>query len=49
MQLVTERVRASTRGNDDDVDLTSQVQALVDRHRLRHGQVLAFVSGSTPA
>ena len=47
MELVTDRVHVSTRGNDDVVDLTSQVQALVDRHRLRHGQVLAFVSGST--
>jgi len=47
MEIVTDRLHASTRGNDDVVDLTSQVQALVDRHRLRHGQVLAFVSGST--
>ena len=47
MEIVTDRLHASTRGNDHVVDLTSQVQALVDRHRLRHGQVLAFVSGST--
>ena len=47
LDLVTDRVRISTRGNDDVVDLTSKVQALVERHRLRHGQVLVFVSGST--
>jgi secondary thiamine-phosphate synthase enzyme len=45
--LVTDRVRVSTRGHDDVLDLTPAVQARVDRHRLRHGHVLSFVSGST--
>jgi secondary thiamine-phosphate synthase enzyme len=47
MSLVTDRVHVSTRGNDDVVDLTSEVQAVVERHRLRHGQALVFVTGST--
>jgi secondary thiamine-phosphate synthase enzyme len=44
---VTERLTLETRGDDDIQDITSAVQALVDRHALRHGQVLVFVPGST--
>jgi secondary thiamine-phosphate synthase enzyme len=44
---VTERILRETRGDDDIQDLTRDVQALVDRHSLREGQVLIFVPGST--
>ena len=44
---VTERIRRETRGDDDIQDLSRDVQALVDRHSLREGQVLIFVPGST--
>jgi secondary thiamine-phosphate synthase enzyme len=44
---VTERIQRETRGDDDIQDLTRDVQALVDRHSLREGQVLIFVPGST--
>ncbi len=47
MEIVTDRVRIATRGDDDIIDLTDRVQALVKRHGFRHGQVLVFVSGST--
>ena len=43
----TARLRRETRGHDDIHDLTADVQALVDRHSLREGQVLVFVPGST--
>lgn len=45
--IVTDRVRVSTRGNDDVLDLSERVQAVVDQHRLREGQALIFVAGST--
>lgn len=44
---VTERLGRETRGDDDIHDLTADIQALVDRHSLREGQVLVFVPGST--
>jgi secondary thiamine-phosphate synthase enzyme len=46
---ITERLSLETRGDDDIRDLTPDVQALVDRHHLHHGQVLVFVPGSTAA
>jgi secondary thiamine-phosphate synthase enzyme len=45
--IVTEDLRLTTRGDDDIVDLTPELQALVRKHELREGQVLVFVSGST--
>jgi len=47
MTIATETVTVQTKGDSDIHDLTKKVQALVDRHRLRHGQALVFVSGST--
>ena len=44
--IVTEHLRLTTRGDDDIVDITPQLQALVERHGLREGQMLVFVSGS---
>ncbi|PYQ12777.1 MAG: secondary thiamine-phosphate synthase enzyme [Acidobacteria bacterium] len=44
---ITERVRVSTSGDDEVVDLTEKVQGVIARHRLRHGQALVFVPGST--
>jgi len=45
--IVTDTVDVSTRGDSEMVDLTGRVQEIVDRHRLRQGQTLVFVSGST--
>jgi secondary thiamine-phosphate synthase enzyme len=47
MAVSTETITLQTKGDSDILDLTKKVQALVDRHRLRHGQALVFVSGST--
>lgn len=47
MAIVTDSVAISTRGDADVLDLTAEVQAVVSRHRFRHGQALVFVSGST--
>jgi secondary thiamine-phosphate synthase enzyme len=45
--IVTDRVSVKTRGESEMVDLTSKVQALVERHRFQEGHALVFVSGST--
>ena len=47
MDIVTDSVVLSTRGDAEILDLTAEVQAVVARHRFRHGQALVFVSGST--
>ena len=47
MAIVTDTVSVQTKGDSDILDLTPKVQALVERHRFRHGQALVFVSGST--
>ncbi len=47
--LVTDTLAVSTRGESQVLDLTPSIQAAVERHRYREGQVLVFVSGSTAA
>ena len=47
LELLTTEIDVSTRGDDHVLDLTADVQALVDRHRLAEGHVLVFVPGST--
>ena len=47
MDLVTDSVGVSTRGDSHMIDLTARVQEVVDRHGFREGQALVFVSGST--
>jgi secondary thiamine-phosphate synthase enzyme len=47
MPVHTERLDVSTRGDADIVDVTTRVQAVLDRHRFREGQALVFVVGST--
>ena len=45
--METTRLRVSTRGDCELVDLTDQVRELVSELRLVEGQVLLFVPGST--
>src|SRR5688572_22323350 len=45
--FTTERIPVSTRGDAHVLDLTDQVAALVEKHRVRDGHALVFVSGST--
>jgi secondary thiamine-phosphate synthase enzyme len=44
-----ESIRCSTAGNDDIVDLTADVQSIVERSGVRTGQVVVMVVGSTAA
>jgi secondary thiamine-phosphate synthase enzyme len=47
MRIVTERLHVATRGDSEILDLTANVQALVEKHGFREGQALVFVPGST--
>ncbi|HEX8688781.1 MAG TPA: secondary thiamine-phosphate synthase enzyme YjbQ [Solirubrobacterales bacterium] len=49
MSVRTEELRFSTRGDGDVVDITAEVQALVEEAGVGDGQALAFVRGSTAA
>jgi secondary thiamine-phosphate synthase enzyme len=47
VQIITETISLSTRGNADMVDITPQAQEIVHQHGLKAGQITLFVSGST--
>jgi len=47
VQIITETISLSTRGNTDMVDITPQAQEIVHQHGLKEGQITLFVSGST--
>lgn len=47
MEIITEHLSLSTKGNADIVDVTDRVVALVSKHKLTSGNVTIFVSGST--
>lgn len=47
--VITERLEIDTRGDGDVIDLTDRIATRVAEHRLREGQVLLFVGGSTGA
>lgn len=49
MPVHTRRVEISTQGDTDVLDITDEVQKLVEEASVREGQVLAFVRGSTAA
>jgi secondary thiamine-phosphate synthase enzyme len=47
IEVVTDSVSVSTKGDSDILDLTPRVRALVKKHGFQEGQALVFVSGST--
>ncbi len=47
MKIITDSVDISTRGNTDIIDITHQVESLLSKTGLKHGNLLVFVSGST--
>jgi secondary thiamine-phosphate synthase enzyme len=50
MQIVTDRsIRLQTGGNGDMIDITRDVQEVINEHGFREGNALIFVSGSTAA
>ena len=49
LEIATDYIRCSTRGDAEIVDITRDVAAIVARHGFRQGQALIFVNGSTGA
>ncbi|KUK16624.1 MAG: hypothetical protein PWP49_1193 [Thermococcaceae archaeon] len=49
MKVVTEELRFSTKGEIDLIDITSEVEEIVERSEITNGQVLVFVPGATGA
>jgi secondary thiamine-phosphate synthase enzyme len=49
MPIRTDEIAFSTEGNTDIVDITAEVQGVVERSGVAQGQVVAFVRGSTAA
>ncbi len=49
MEIITEYLGASTKGDSEIIDLTSRVASLLSKHKLQDGIATVFVSGSTAA
>lgn len=49
MKIITTAITLSTKGNDDVIDITSQVEDKLKETDLEEGSVLLFVPGSTAA
>ncbi len=47
MDIVTDRLSVSTRGDCEVLDLTSDIDALLRKHAFDEGQALIFCAGST--
>lgn len=47
VELKTHRISFSTKGNCDIVDITNDVQNLIQEHKFDEGSVLIFAKGST--
>jgi secondary thiamine-phosphate synthase enzyme len=47
MNVLTERIALSTRGEGQMLDLTGTIAGMVERHGLAAGQALVFVPGAT--
>jgi len=45
--VITKKIKISTKGDTDIIDITPQVQGLVSRSDVHKGLVTVFVSGST--
>ncbi len=47
MEIITEQISISTRGNSEVLDITEKVTSLLSRHEMKEGNVTVFVVGST--
>jgi secondary thiamine-phosphate synthase enzyme len=47
MKIISEKIRVSTKGHTDVVDITGAVASLLVKHKLNAGNATVFVSGST--
>lgn len=49
MKIITERIKTNTRGNGDLLDITAQISRLLEKSKLKNGNLTVFVIGSTAA
>lgn len=47
MEIITEHIKVSTKGNSEVVDITEKVAALLHQKNLKEGNATIFVVGST--
>ncbi len=47
MKVITDKLTVSTKGFNDIIDITEQVQSILKKHQVKDGNVTIFVSGST--
>lgn len=47
MRTITEKIEFSTRGDTDIIDITKDVQQIISESKMREGNALVFVMGST--
>jgi secondary thiamine-phosphate synthase enzyme len=47
MKIITEEIRTSTKGRNDIIDITDQVQEVIHSKGMKEGNVTCFVIGST--
>jgi len=47
MNVVTDNIRVSTKGNSDIIDITGKVEDVLKKHKLTDGILTVFVVGST--
>ncbi len=47
MEVITEHIKVSTKGNSEVVDITEKVISLLHQHKLKEGNTTIFVVGST--
>jgi len=49
MKVITKQVSKSTRGFNDIVDITDDVESFISEQKLSEGQMLIFINGATAA
>ncbi len=47
MKIITDAIEISTKGRTDIIDITGDVERLLQKSELREGQLTVFISGST--
>jgi secondary thiamine-phosphate synthase enzyme len=47
VEIITESFSVSTRGDSEVLDITDKVSGLLSKHKLKEGNLVVFVSGST--
>lgn len=49
MQVITKQINKSTKGFNDIIDLTSDIESFISDEHLQEGQMLVFINGATAA